>query len=249
MEEGEDLADPKVRETLSFTHAVDYGWDDYKTTHRLTVAGIIKYLRKNPTLDESQPPLSYSPACRQYKGSREDAYDKRIKTAEKLHVVPWAALRAHIDQHPELKAIFEGAQPAPTVVETVIVDRPFAMTDAEKAELALALHRQQHIRNEYVRRAYLARQLSAETGNEAVYQAELDTQLAGMKVLREFMERLDIPAADWLDNELALAQMALLEGKEVTDDLHVPKRRSHGESGLAAGRDRAVGDGGGTSQA
>lgn len=239
------MAKTTVRETLAMKCQYGrYSWN--AATHRITVNKIIKYLRTNPTLDESKPPLMYSDWCTQVPPDQAIVgdYKKNAALAKQLHTVPWKALREHIEQHPELRSIYNGAQPPKTTIRTKtikeVVERPLALTDDELAEMTLALQRQQHIRNEYVRRAYVARERSTGTGNEAVYQTELDAQIKGMTTLRTLMERLDIPMADWMDKELALAQWAMLEGKEGTDALHVPIGGSDGGGGLAPGPDRAA---------
>jgi len=150
---------------------------------------------------------------------------ERTKAVQKFHTVSFDALRKHIEQHPELTAIFNKTAPPKVKTKTVttIIERPLALTDNELSEMRLALQRQQHIRNEYVRRAYMAIERVDDPSLKATYQKELDEQLAGMATLRTLMERLDVPMDAWTNKDLALAQLALIEVKEAsTDDLHVP---------------------------
>ena len=220
------------RKTMVLAHGSGYN----RSEHRVNANKVLNYLIENPTLDESKPALSYDGAtygpCGMGIGVKLDytstsrltaSRTKVMEASRKAHAIPFDKLREFIMQHPQLRVVYENKKPTVQRTKTVkeIIERPLAMTDDELAEMTIALQRQQHIRNEYIRRAYIAVAKSEATGNKEVYQRELDAQLKGMATLRTFMERLEIPMDDWMNRDLALAQLSLIEAQEVTDDLHV----------------------------
>ena len=127
----------------------------------------------------------------------------------------------------EKLGLYEAPQKAVVekVVEKVEVTVPIGaarpLGEAEQVMLTAALHREQHVRHEWVRRAFLA------DDKEAVNAA-----LDDLRTTMATMEALGIEPEPWLDNSLALLEAELVAGsldrvparKEV---IECPAPRSH----------------------